>query len=31
MLIRLVKEMAPERVELIEPDPGESDALMAFP
>ena len=31
MLIRLVKEMAPERVELIEPDPAESDALMAFP
>ena len=31
MLIRLVKEMAPERVELIELDPAESDALMAFP
>ncbi|WZB75832.1 LysR substrate-binding domain-containing protein [Achromobacter insuavis] len=31
MLIRLVKEMAPERVELIDLDPAESDALMAFP
>lgn len=31
VLVRLVKEMAPDRVELMGPQGGEADARLAFP